>query len=106
MDHENVLHLCEHSNWRKIFDRIEMQFRAGKGYVGAMCPSRGRAEGISVGWRLRDQLHANIPTPSSPILDDEGLSPFLIELLANNSGNRVDRTTCLKRNHYANRPVR
>src|SRR5262249_36507136 len=53
--------------------------------------------------RLRDQLHANVAATSRPIFDDKGLSPFLIELLRNNSPDRVDRTTRLKWGYDPNR---
>src|SRR5262249_56239424 len=106
MDHEYVLHLREHRDRSKIFDGVERQSGAVKRRVGAMCPTRGCAEGIAVRWRLRDQLHANIAASSRPIFDDKGLSPPLIEFLRNNSGDRVHRTTRLEWNYNPSRSDR
>ena len=103
MHHEDVLHLREHRDWGKISDRIERQFRAIQRCVRTMCSAGGGAERVAIGRRLRDQLHADIATAAGPIFDDEGLSPLLTELLSDNSADRIDRTTRLKRNHYPNR---
>jgi len=63
--------------------------RLCRGYSRPLAPSR--------------PTHANIATAAGPIFDEEGLSPLLTELLSDNSADRIDRTTRLKRNHYPNR---
>src|ERR1700704_6981739 len=100
MDDENILHLRQHRDRGKILDRVERQAGAIKRRIGSVPPPRGCAERISVGRRLRDQLHADIAASSGPIFDYERLRPPLIELLSDSSGDRVDRAARLKGDYY------
>ena len=67
--------------------------------------SRAMKPPNSFGRCLRDKLHADIATAAGPIFNDERVSPLLTELLSDNSTDRIDPTTRLKRSQYPNRSV-